>query len=110
MIPSDQAPSRSIRIEGSPAGVAQAKQELLELATKLENERVRDVKLEHRFHRQVIGAQGQHVKEIRAKFEGVTINFPDSQSGSDIVSLKGPQATVEKCYAYFKKLNADLVN
>eukprot|EP00118_Oscarella_pearsei_P024630 m.306469 g.306469 ORF g.306469 m.306469 type:complete len:1252 (+) comp41271_c0_seq1:220-3975(+) len=109
MIPPDEEQSRLIRIEGSPTGVAQAKRELTELSVKLENERVRDVKLEHRFHRQVIGTQGQHIKEIRDQFEGVTINFPDSKSGSDIVTLRGPQGVIDKCFAHFKKLNADLV-
>lgn len=105
-IPAD---SSSIRIEGSHKGVAEAKTELLEMAAKLENERKKDIKIEHRFHRQIIGAQGQHIRELRDRFQGVQISFPDPKSQIDMVTLRGPKEMVDKCATHMKKENDELV-
>ena len=57
-IPSDTDPSNIIRLEGSPEGVALAKKELLEMVHKMENEKSRDILIEQRFHKTLIGAAG----------------------------------------------------
>ncbi len=73
-IPSDTEPnSRIIRIEGSPEGVAAAKLELLEMVHKMENEKSRDILIEQRFHRTMIGQAGGKIREIRDKFNQVII-------------------------------------
>lgn len=59
--------SSTIRIEGSPEGVAQAQAELSEMVTKMENEREKDIIIEHRFHKNIIGAKGEKIREIREK-------------------------------------------
>jgi transcription antitermination factor NusA-like protein len=105
-IPGDNS---SIRIEGTHKGVADAKKELLEMAAKLENERSKDVKIEHRFHKQIIGSQGQHIREVRERFPGVQITFPDPKSQIDMVNLRGPKDMVDKCAAYLKKQNDEMV-
>ncbi len=63
--------SSTIRIEGTPFGVEQAKAELLELVTKMENEREKDILIEHRFHKNIIGAKGEKIREIRDMFHQV---------------------------------------
>lgn len=67
--------SSTIRIEGTPSGVAQAKAELMELVTKMENERERDINIEHRFHKNIIGAKGEKIREIRDMFNQVCAKF-----------------------------------
>uniref|UniRef100_G1MDT9 Vigilin n=1 Tax=Ailuropoda melanoleuca TaxID=9646 RepID=G1MDT9_AILME len=108
-IPPDSEKSSLIRIEGDPQGVQQAKRELLELASRMENERTKDLIIEQRFHRTIIGQKGERIREIRDKFPEVIINFPDPAQKSDIVQLRGPKNEVEKCTKYMQKMVADLV-
>ncbi|XP_044526830.1 vigilin isoform X2 [Gracilinanus agilis] len=108
-IPPDNEKSNLIRIEGDPQGVQQAKKELLELASRMENERTKDLIIEQRFHRTIIGQKGERIREIRDKFPEVIINFPDPAQKSDIVQLRGPKNEVEKCTKYMQKMVAELV-
>jgi transcription antitermination factor NusA-like protein len=100
-IPGDDQQSNVIRIEGSPEGVARAKLELLDMVSKMENEKKRDIIIDHRFHRTMIGQQGSKIREIRELFnDEVQITIPDSSKQSDVVSLRGPKDQVDKCYKY----------
>lgn len=38
-----------------------------------ENERSKDLIIEHRFHKQIIGTKGEKIKEIRDRFNGVQV-------------------------------------
>lgn len=108
-IPPDNEKSNLIRIEGDPQGVQEAKKELLELASRMENERTKDMIIEQRFHRAIIGQKGEKIKEIRDKFPEVIINFPDPAQKSDIVQLRGPRTEVEKCSKFMQKMVAEMV-
>lgn len=108
-IPSDTTKSAVIRIEGSPEGVAAAKEEILEMAKKFDNEKSRDIIIDHKYHKNIIGQKGEKVREIRERFSEVQISFPESDAKSDIVTLRGPKEDVDKCYEYMKKLNTELV-
>ncbi|XP_043926730.1 vigilin [Protopterus annectens] len=108
-IPPDNEKSNLIRIEGDPQGVQEAKKELLELASRMENERTKDMIIDHKFHRTIIGQKGEKIKEIRDKFPEVIINFPDPMQKSDIVQLRGPKNEVEKCHKFMTKMVADLI-
>uniref|UniRef100_A0A670J9D1 Vigilin n=1 Tax=Podarcis muralis TaxID=64176 RepID=A0A670J9D1_PODMU len=108
-IPPDNEKSNLIRIEGDPQGVQLARKELLEMAARMENERTKDLIIEQRFHRTIIGQKGEKIKEIRDKFPEVIINFPDPSQKSDIVQLRGPKNEVEKCAKYLQKVIAELV-
>jgi len=108
-IPSDTTKSAIIRIEGSPEGVAAAKEEILEMAKKFDNEKSRDIIIEHKYHKNIIGQKGEKVREIRERFAEVQISFPESDAKSDIVTLRGPKDDVDKCYEFMKKLNNELV-
>ncbi|KAG8445389.1 hypothetical protein GDO86_010247 [Hymenochirus boettgeri] len=108
-IPQDCEKSNHIRIEGDPQGVQQAKKELLELASRMENERTKDLIIEQKFHRTIIGQKGERIREIREKFPEVIINFPDPTQKSDIVQLRGPKNEVEKCTKYLQKMVSELV-
>ncbi|KAG8580685.1 hypothetical protein GDO81_007386 [Engystomops pustulosus] len=108
-IPQDSEKSSQIRIEGDPQGVQQAKKELLELASRMENERTKDLIVDQKFHRTIIGQKGERIREIREKFPDVIINFPDPATKSDIVQLRGPKNEVEKCTKYLMKMVSEMV-
>ncbi|XP_042234128.1 vigilin-like [Homarus americanus] len=101
--------SNLIRLEGSPEGVSQAKKELEELVAKMENEKERDIIIEQRFHRTIIGTKGDKIKEIRDKFNQVQISFPDPGDQCDIVKIRGPKDDVDQCYQFLKKMLRELL-
>ncbi|XP_052081432.1 vigilin-like [Mytilus californianus] len=108
-IPADEMNSPIIRIEGDPKGVEKAKEELLLMARRMENEKTRDIIIEQRFHRTLIGARGDNIKEIKDKFNQVQITFPDPGKKSDIVQLRGPKDDVDKCYKYLISMHTDMI-
>ena len=104
-----------------------AKAELASMVEKMENEKEKDLIVENRFHRQLIGAKGGEIEKIRCKqiqskmlkksswtfltnavgrkeFTAVQISFPDVGSKSDIVKLRGPKEDVDKCSKHFIKV------
>uniref|UniRef100_A0A671R3J3 High density lipoprotein-binding protein n=1 Tax=Sinocyclocheilus anshuiensis TaxID=1608454 RepID=A0A671R3J3_9TELE len=108
-IPQDSEHCGLVRIEGDPQGVQLARKELMDMAQRMENERTKDLIIEHKFHRTIIGQKGEKIKEVRDKFPEVIIIFPDQQQKSDIVQLRGPKNEVEKCAKFLQKLIAELV-
>lgn len=108
-IPSDIDNNHVVRIEGPSEGVAKAKQELLDLVEKMENEKTRDIVIEQRLHRLIIGTQGGKIREIRDRFQNVMINVPDASKKCDIISLRGPKDEVDRCYTYLQKMAQELV-
>jgi len=101
--------SSTIRIEGSPEGVAQAQTELSEMVTKMENEREKDIIIEHRFHKNIIGAKGEKIREIREKCNQVQVTFPDSSEKSDVVKIRGPKQDVDAAYKHLQQLYKELL-
>ena len=75
----------------------------------MQNEREKDLIIEARFHRQLIGPKGENIQKIREEFEAVQISFPDLGSKSDIVKLRGPHDDVEKCGKQLTKLYKELL-
>uniref|UniRef100_A0A8C2A4P8 Vigilin n=1 Tax=Cyprinus carpio TaxID=7962 RepID=A0A8C2A4P8_CYPCA len=108
-IPQDSERCGLVRIEGDPQGVQLARKELMDMAQRMENERTKDLIIEQKFHRTIIGQKGEKIKEVRDKFPEVIIIFPDQQQKSDIVQLRGPKNEVEKCAKFLQKLIAELV-
>jgi len=101
--------SPMIRIEGSPQGVETAKAELMDMVAKMENEREKDIIIEHRFHKNIIGAKGEKIREIREMFNQVQVTFPDSSEKSDVVKIRGPKQDVESAYKHLQKLHKELL-
>lgn len=108
-IPDTDSGATVIRIEGNKAGVEKAKAELASMVDKMENEKEKDLIVENRFHRQLIGAKGGEIEKIRKEFTAVQISFPDLGSKSDIVKLRGPKDDVDKCARHFNKLTKELL-
>ena len=65
--------------------------------------------IEQRFHRSIIGAKGEKIREIREKYPEVQVSFPDPGKKSDVVNLRGPREDVDSVYTFLKKMNAELV-
>ncbi|XP_054712100.1 vigilin-like [Uloborus diversus] len=105
-IPSDD--SDVVRIEGDPEGVANVKKQLMEMVHKMENEVTKELILEQRFHRNIIGAKGEKIREIRDKFNQVNVTFPEPGLKSDRVTLRGPKGDVEACAKYMKSLHEEM--
>ncbi|XP_060796335.1 LOW QUALITY PROTEIN: vigilin [Neoarius graeffei] len=108
-IPQDSDRCGLVRIEGDPQGVQRARRELVDMAQRMENERTKDLIIEQKFHRTIIGQKGEKIKEVRDKFPEVIITFPDQSQKSDIVQLRGPKNEVEKCAKFLQKLLLELV-
>jgi len=78
------------------------------MVSKMQNEKEKDLIIESRFHRQLIGPKGENIQKIRDDFASVQISFPDLGSNSDIVKLRGPKDDVDKCTKYLTKMYRDL--
>ncbi|XP_018054644.1 PREDICTED: vigilin [Atta colombica] len=100
--------SNVIRIEGNHAGVSKAQTELVEMVKKLENEKEKDVIIDHRYYRNIIGNKGDNIKEIRDKFNQVQIIIPGPGEKGDIVKIRGPKEDVDKCHKHLMKLVKEL--
>ena len=74
-----------------------------------DNEKTRDIMIDHRYHKAIIGAQGANIRDIREKFNSVVISFPDSSKQSDVVSLRGPKNDVDQCYKYLHQIAQEKV-
>ena len=74
-----------------------------------ENERSRDIIIENKFHRSIIGPKGEGMQEIRKKYPDVRISFPEAATKSDIVNIRGPKDQVDNVYAQLKKHNSELI-
>lgn len=99
-VPSDEERSPIVRVEGPPEGVAQAQEELLEMAHKLQNEVTRELNVEPRFHRTLIGTKGEAIQDVRRRFNQVNVTFPEPGARSDKVLIRGPREDVEACYKH----------
>lgn len=93
-----------IRIEGPKEGVQQAQLELQEQIDKLENEKSKDVIIDRRLHRQIIGTKGEKIRELKDRYRQVMIVIPTPQENTDIVKLRGPKEDVDKCHKDLLKL------
>merc|ERR1711970_1353979 len=107
-IPDTDSGVTVIRIEGNKAGVEKASKELNGMVDKMENEKEKDLIIENRFHRQLIGPKGENIEKIRKDFVNVQISFPDLGVKSDIVKLRGPKKDVDDCSKYFNKLTKEM--
>ncbi|KAJ8936997.1 hypothetical protein NQ314_012079 [Rhamnusium bicolor] len=97
-----------VRIEGNKEDVMSTRLELDQTIFKLENEKEKDVIIEQRHYRNIIGTKGENIKEIRDKFNQVQIYFPGPGDRNDIVKVRGPKEDVDKCARHLEKLVKEL--
>lgn len=101
--------SSIIHLEGPKAGVEQASARLLEQVEKLENEKEKDLIIEHRFHGNIIGAKGEKIRDIRDQFNQVQITFPAPGEKRDVVTVRGPKEDVDKCCRHLTTMFKEMV-
>ena len=75
----------------------------------MKNEKEKDLIIENRFHKQLIGPKGENIQKIRDDFSSVQISFPDLGVKSDIVKLRGPKDDVDLCSKTLTKMYKDLL-
>ncbi|KAF7274690.1 hypothetical protein GWI33_012635, partial [Rhynchophorus ferrugineus] len=92
-----------VRIEGNRDDVLRTRHSLENRIYKLENEKERDVIIEQRHFRSIIGTKGESIKEIRDQFNQVQIIFPSAGEQNDIVKVRGPKEDVDKCVRCLEK-------
>uniref|UniRef100_A0AAF5PYT3 K Homology domain-containing protein n=2 Tax=Wuchereria bancrofti TaxID=6293 RepID=A0AAF5PYT3_WUCBA len=108
-IPNEQTNSDEIKVEGNKEGVKKAIEEIAEIVKRIENEKTRDILIEQRFHKQLIGAKGETVQKLREQFPSVIFSFPDPGKKSDIVNLRGDRVEVDKAYKQLTAMNKELL-
>ncbi|XP_050546345.1 vigilin [Daktulosphaira vitifoliae] len=97
-----------IRIEGRKDGVEAAKHELQEMIFKLENEVEKEISIDQRHHRAIIGVKGEKVRELQDQFN-VQITFPSSvETKSNLVKIRGLKDDVNKAFKSLTKLSKEL--
>jgi len=101
--------SNKIRIEGPKEGVLKAQEMLQEMVATMENEITKEINIEHRFHRTMIGTKGEKIREIRDQYNQVQITFPDASKQSNTVTVRGPREDVNAVVAYLTNFNKELV-
>jgi hypothetical protein len=62
-----------IQIEGSPSEVESAKREIDAIIKKQKETDSRELVIDQRFHRHIIGTKGENIKEVRDKFNQVSV-------------------------------------
>lgn len=108
-IPNEQTNSDEIKVEGKKEGVKKAIEEISEIVKRIENEKSRDILIEQRFHKQIIGAKGEAIGKLREQYPSVVFSFPDANKKSDIVNLRGDKNEVDKVFKQLTLLNKELL-
>lgn len=97
-----------VRIEGNHLSVEKVKKELMEMIERRENETEKEMMIDHRYYRNIIGSKGDNIKEIKEKFKRVQILIPELGEKRDVIKIRGPKEDVDKCHEYLTKLVEDL--
>lgn len=96
-------------LEGPKSSVAEAVKILTDQIGKMERERSKDIIIDRRLHKLIIGQKGEAIRDIRDQFKETNVLFPDAKENSDVVTIRGPKEEVEKCYKHLEKLVKELV-
>ncbi|KAG5221278.1 Vigilin [Salix suchowensis] len=111
---SDADPNTSITLRGTSAAINEAKAAILEISNSVVEEVTETVNIETKFHRTIIGAGGQGLKELIARCGGPSDQkaqaglIPPPRRTSDDVVLRGEAKLVQKLKAEVEKVAAEL--
>eukprot|EP00049_Salpingoeca_infusionum_P017303 m.352478 g.352478 ORF g.352478 m.352478 type:complete len:1183 (+) comp16533_c0_seq1:169-3717(+) len=86
--------SKDIRIEGTPEGVAAAKEILTALIARVANQTSVDIVVPQRLHSQVIGPGGSGLNALKEGCPTISVDFPSRSKNSDIIGVRGDKAEV----------------
>uniref|UniRef100_A0A0N4ZAE0 Vigilin n=1 Tax=Parastrongyloides trichosuri TaxID=131310 RepID=A0A0N4ZAE0_PARTI len=108
-MPNENTNSEDIVIEGKKEGVKKCIEQIQETVKKMENEKSRDIIIEQRFHKNIIGNKGEAINKLRHQYPSVSIGVPDASSKSDIINIRGDKVEVDKVFNFLTKLQKELV-
>lgn len=110
VMPPEETNSLDVIIDGKKENVKKCLQHIKDLISRMENEKTRDIIIEHRFHRKIIGPKGESINKIRQQFPSVNLFFPDANDNDcDIIQIRGNKTEVDKVYTYLTKLNKEFI-
>lgn len=66
--------------------------------------------IEQKWHKLIIGANGEKMKEVNDRYPGVRVAFPEQGRRSNTVTLRGPSEEVKQCKNYMEKHAKDIVS
>ncbi|GMT13662.1 hypothetical protein PFISCL1PPCAC_4959, partial [Pristionchus fissidentatus] len=107
-IPDEATNSDEITVEGKKEGVKKAIEEIKALVTKIENEKSKDLIIEQRLHKLIIGQGGKAINQLRTQFPSVNFSFPDVNKKSDIINVRGDRKEVDEAAKALQKIAKDL--
>ncbi|KAL0068793.1 hypothetical protein AAF712_004122 [Marasmius tenuissimus] len=113
---SDDNAVTNITVRGTKKAVAAAKTAILAIADQVSEEVTVTIAVENKYHRTLIGAGGQGLKDLVKRVDGPTdsrqlaglIRFPRQGEPSDEVRLRGDAKLVAKLQAELEKAVAEL--
>lgn len=115
-LPNSSETSDIIKIEGRPEDVAEVYKEMLEQAAKFANEATESVVFEQKYHKfffQKVDRSENAVDRIsliRKQYpESLNIQFPNRDSGSDAITVRGPKQFVAASIKDMKALYQEIV-
>lgn len=93
-------------ISGKKSDVEKAVEAVKAFQDELMNVVQVDIIIPAKIHNSIIGAKGRQIRSIMEECGGVLIKFPQENSGSDKVSIRGPK----DCVAKAKQVLVELSN
>jgi len=113
---SDDSSVTNITVHGTKKAIADAKTAIMEISNQVGEEVTASVEVESKFHRTLIGAGGQGLKELIARCGGPSdskaqaglVRFPRQGEPSDEVRLRGEPKLVAKLKEELEKTVAAL--
>ncbi|KAK6060058.1 KH domain protein [Cooperia oncophora] len=108
-IPNEQTNSDEIVVEGKKEGVKKAVEDIRAVVSKIENEKSRDIIIEQRLHKLIIGTKGENIGKIRDAHPNVVLSFPDVNKKSDVINIRGDKAEVDKVYKQLQMIAKELI-
>lgn len=108
-IPNEQTNSDEIIVEGKKEGVKNAVQEIRAIVFKIENEKSRDIIIEQRLHKLIIGTKGENIAKVRDAHPNVVMTFPDLNKKSDVINIRGDKTEVDKVYKQLQQIAKELI-
>ncbi|KAF8608753.1 hypothetical protein BDV93DRAFT_602647 [Ceratobasidium sp. AG-I] len=112
----DPKPETQIKIRGSKSAIAEAKKLIMAIVKEIGEEATVTIMIENKYHRGLIGAGGQGLKDLVAKVGGPSdpkaqaglIHFPRNGEPEDEVRLHGEASLVKKLETELESIVASL--
>merc|ERR1711892_1119941 len=99
--------SEVITVTGKKENVTKAVELVKQIQSEMADIVTKDLTIPSKIHNTVIGAGGKLIQSIMSECGGVAIKFPEPNSGSDLVTVRGPVEDVEKAVKLLKELSEE---